>query len=333
MADCLFNLYMQKILLITLLYLCVSEKAASQDTAIATETAFDSAAVLNDLLSLLDSADAPVSYGLVSVGMGNRLFSVRNNRLNARQSSTSQLVFNPSVGYYHKSGFSISAGSSLLNDSEKGFGPTQYSITPAYDLTGNKNWGLGISYSRYFPKDKYSVYASPVQNDIYAYVNYKKWWIEPGIAMGYSTGKYREINKFTVQSTGNTYIDTGTFALKTFSFTATASHDFEWDNIFGKKDALGFTPSLMVNFGSDSTETVSHTLFPNLLRFLKRRNRLPRLSGKNSFSAQSVAMSLDVTYSIGNLTLLPQLYLDYYLPATDEKRFTQTFTLSIGYSF
>lgn len=300
---------------------------------VAAEPAFDSAAILNDLMSLLDSANMPVSYGLVSVGMGNRLFSVKNNRLNARQSSTSQLVFNPSIGYFHKSGLSITAGSSFLNDAKDGFGPTQYSITPAYDFTGNKKWAFGVSYSRCIPKDKYSIYASPIQNDLYGYVNYKKWWIEPGIAVGYSTGKYLEINSFKVQSTGNTYTDTGTFKLKAFSFTALASHDFEWENIFGKNDGLSLTPSLMLNFGSDSTETVSHTLFPNLLRFLKRRNRLPRLSGKNSFAAQSVALSLDLTYGIGNFTVLPQVYLDYFLPATDEKRFTQTFTLAVGYSF
>lgn len=320
--------------LIALLLLFCCERSFSQDTTTASaEPAFDSAAVLSDLMALLDSADNPVSYGLVSVGMGNRLFSVRNNRLNARQSSTSLLVLNPSIGYFHKSGFSISAGSSLLNDAAKGFGPTQYSVTPAWDLAGSQHWGAGISYSRYFATDKYSVYASPVQHDVFAYASYKKWWIEPGIAAGYSTGEYREINTFTVQATGNTYIDTGTYKLKAFSFTAMAGHDFEWQNIISKNDALGFTPSVMVNFGSDSTQTVSHTLFPNLLRFLKRRNRLPRLSGKNSFGAQSVALNLDLSYTVGNFTVLPQLYLDYFLPATEEKRFTQTFTLGVGYSF
>jgi hypothetical protein len=326
---------MHKKLPIAFLLLFFCEQSFSQDTTIAAaEPAFDSAAVLSDLMELLDAKDAaPASYGLVSVGMGNRLFSVRNNRLNARQSSASQLVFNPLLGYYHKSGFSISAGSSLLSDAKKGFGPTQYSITPAFDLAGNANWGLGISYTRNIATDKYSVYASPIQNDVFAYASYKKGWIEPGIALGYSTGQYREINTFTIQSTGNTYTDTGTYNLKAFSFTAMAGHDFEWENIFGKDDALGLTTSVMLNFGSDSTKTVSHTLFPNLLRFLKRRNRLPKLSGKNSFSAQSVAINLDLSYSVGHFTLLPQLYLDYFLPATDEKRFTQTFTLAVGFSF
>lgn len=325
---------MQKRLLIALLSLFFCDNCFSQDTTMAVpEPAFDSAAVLGDLAALLDQADGPESYGLVSVSMGNRIFSVRNNRLNARQSFTSQLLFTPLLGYFHKSGFSLSAGSSLLQDPQKGFGPTQYSITPAYDLAGNKKWGLGVSFSRYFATDKYSVYASPVQNDLFAYASYKKWWIEPGIALGYSAGKYREINSFTIQATGNTYIDTGTYSLAAFSFTAMAGHDFEWENVIAKSDALGFTPSLMVNFGSDSVETVSHTLLPNLLRFLKRRNRLPRLSGKNSFRAQSVAFNLDFSYAVGSFTILPQLYLDYFLPATEEKRFTQTFTLAVGYSF
>jgi hypothetical protein len=91
---------------------------------------------------------------------------------------------------------------------------------------------------------------------------------------------------------------------------------------------------LLVNFGSDSTQSVSHTVGQNLLRlYPKLKKRIRGRGDKNSFEAQSVALSLDLNYSIGNFTFLPQLYLDYYLPKTDEKRFTQTFTLSVGYSF
>lgn len=325
---------MQKFVLTLLLFFIICDKAFSQDTTMEKTTAtFDSAAVLNDLMALLDSADVSASYGLVSVSMGNRLFSLRNNQLNARQASTSTLIFNPSLGYFHKSGFSLSAGTSLLNDAKKGFGPTQYSITPAFDFASSKDWAFGISYSRYFITDKYSAYSSPIQNDIYTYASYKKKWLEPGIALGYSTGKYSEINQFTIQATGNMYIDTGTYKIKALSMMASVSHDFQWSGLLNSDDGLGFTPSFIMNFGSDSTETISHTVFPNLLRFLKRRGRLPKLSGKNSFSAQSVALSLDFNYAIGNFTILPQLYLDYYLPETAEKRFTQTFTLSVGYSF
>ncbi len=329
---------MQKFLFTMFCFFIISNKTVAQDTTGNGVPAFDSAAVLNDLMQLLDSTDVSASYGLVSVGITNRLFSLHNNNLNAKQSTTSALVYSPSLGYFHKSGFSVSAGASLVNRSGKGLGVTQYSVTPAYDLTNNRNWTFGISYSRYIIKDKYSPYSSPIQNDFYTYASYKKHWLEPGIAFGYSTGNYSEINQFTVQLTGNTFTDTGTYRLKAFSMMGSLAHDFEWSGIFGKDDAAGFTPSLMISLGADSTETVSHSILQtpggqNLIRFLKRRKRLPKLQGKNSLQAQSVALSLDLNYSVGRFSVLPQLYLDYYLPETDEKRFTQTFTLSLGYSF
>lgn len=332
----LYQLILPAMLKFILPFTCfcvIASKAAAQDTTVMDTPTFDSAAILKDLLDLLDSANAPTSYGLASVGISNRIFSLHNNALNAKQATTSAIVFSPSVGYFHKSGFSLSAGASFVNRQDKGFGPTQYSITPAYDLVNNKDWALGVSYSRYFIADKYSSYSSPVQNDLYGYVNYTKHWLQPGIALGYSTGNYTEINKFTVQLTGNTFTDTGTYHISAFLFTPSVSHDFQWQHIFGKTDELGFTPTLLMNFGSDSTESVSHTIGQNLLRFLKRRRRIPRLGDKNSFEAQSVAASLDLTYGIGNFTILPQVYFDYYLPKTDEIRFTQTFTLSVGYSF
>ncbi len=52
-----------------------------------------------------------------------------------------------------------------------------------------------------------------------------------------------------------------------------------------------------------------------------------------------VSITLKDTYdgattdSIGNFSFAPQLYLDYYLPKTDEKRFTQVFTFTFGYNF
>ena len=320
---------MKKFLVSAFCLFLVCANTIAQDTAVKDAPAFDSAAVLKDLMELLDSANISTSYGLVSVGISNRLFSLHNNSLNAKQASTSALVYSPSIGYFHKSGFSLSAGTSLVNQQGNGFGAVQYSITPAYDLVNNKNWAFGISYSRYFINDKYSSYSSPIQNDFYTYASYIKPWIEPGIAVGYSTGNYTEINKFTVLATGNTFIDTGTYHLKALSLTASAAHDFKWQHIFGKEDELGFTPSLLMNFSADSTQSVSHTLGQRI----KRRKRIRGLGDKNSFQAQSVAASLDFNYSIGNFTILPQLYLDYYLSKTDEKKFTQTFTLSVGYSF
>ena len=131
---------MQKFLFSVFCFFIICNKTIAQDTAAKETPAFDSATVLKDLLYLLDSADVSTSYGLVSVGIGNRLFSLHNNTLNAKQSGTSTLVFTPTAGYFHKSGFSLSAGANLLQQKGKGFGASQY--------TDRKSTRLNSSHER-----------------------------------------------------------------------------------------------------------------------------------------------------------------------------------------
>ena len=47
---------------------------------------------------------------------------------------------------------------------------------------------------------------------------------------------------------------------------------------------------------------------------------------------QSAGVNLDLNYMIGNFNFEPQLYTDYYLPATESKRITMVFTVNIGYT-
>ena len=55
---------------------------------------------------------------------------------------------------------------------------------------GNKNISLGISFKHYFVKDKYFVFSSSVQNDLFTSFRYKKTWLQPAIALGYSSGEF-----------------------------------------------------------------------------------------------------------------------------------------------
>ena len=113
---------------------------------------------------------------IANIGIGNRLFSSKNNALNAKQEISSTLIYSPSLAYYHKSGFNINAGANLLNDGER-FGVNQYSVTPAFDLAGNKNFAVDISYTHYFVQDKFSKFSSPIQDDFFSSFSYKKIWL------------------------------------------------------------------------------------------------------------------------------------------------------------
>ncbi|MEP7143083.1 MAG: hypothetical protein ABI707_09445 [Ferruginibacter sp.] len=295
----------------------------------------DSLEILSQLISLLDTATRPFSYVIANIGIGNRLFSINNYALNATQSNTNVIIYSPSIGYFHKKGFGLTAGANLLND-VTGFGASQYSASPSFDLTGNKNIAFGISYTHYFVKNKFSVFSSPIQNDLFTSLTYKKTWLRPGIAAGYSTGEYKDVKyKDTViANISRHFYDSVTYKLKAFSIMFTASHQFLWYGVLDNSDGLAFTSTLIANAGSGKTAIGHNTNALLIFKFLNKRGRIPKFQN-TKFEMQSLGLNLDLDYTIGSFTFEPQLYTDYYLPATDTdaKRITQVFTFNIGYTF
>lgn len=323
---------MRQIFLLIIVVLFFSHKNYAQQVKDTTIQQMDSLQIMKELMDLLGSAAKPVSYAFVNLGVGNRLFSIRNNSLNARQSSVSTTIYSPSIGYFHKSGLSIAAGANFLNDGTN-FGAKQYSLTPAFDLSGNKSWDVGISYTHYFVKDKYSPFSSPVQDDIYGTLKYKKTWIQPGLSVGYSAGSYNEaLEKDTiVNGRLRRRYDSITYKLNAFSLAFSAGHQFIWYGTIDKKDALAFTPTLMANAGS-ATTSITHNSNVALLNYFIRKGRIPKLQ-TDKFQLQSLGLNLDLVYTVGNFTFEPQLYLDYYLPEIDGNKFSQVFAFNVGYRF
>ncbi|MEO5892500.1 MAG: hypothetical protein ABIQ31_19790 [Ferruginibacter sp.] len=295
----------------------------------------DSLDILNDLMSLLDSSDSRVSYALVNMSIGNKLFSLNNYALNAKQSNTSVIIYSPSVGYFHKSGFGLTAGANLLKDVD-GFGANQYSVSPSYDLTGNKDINFGISYTHYFVKNKFSAFSSPVQNDFFTSFIYKKTWLRPGIGLGYATGEYKEAKykDSVINNIQRHFHDSVTYKLKAFSIMATASHQFLWYGVLNNSDGVALTTTVTANAGSAKIAISHKTNALLLFNILNKRGRIPKFQN-NKFEMQSVGINLDLIYSIGDLSFEPQLYTDYYLPATESnsKRITAVFAINIGYAF
>jgi hypothetical protein len=294
----------------------------------------DSAAILKDLMNLMDFNSKPTSYISVELSVGNRLFSMHNNRLNTKQNSTKVTVFNPSVTYYNKSGVSVSAGTSLLNDTATSFGPTQYSLSAGYDLPENDKFNFSFSYTHYFIKDQYSAFASPILNDLYTSLEYKKSWLEPAIAFGYSTGNYKQVIKkdTTIDVNRRMLYDSSTSSIKYFSMIAAVSHSFKWYALFNKEDGLVFKPTLLLNMGTSTTNITHKTNAVYLFRLLNKKGKLPKVQ-TSSFQAESVGLNLDFNYAMGRFSLQPQWYLDYYLPKTDFDKFSQFFTFTLGYTF
>jgi hypothetical protein len=298
----------------------------------------DSIELEKQLKNLLGADEKPVSYFYASVGFGNRLYSSKNNSLNANQGAASTAVYSPSISYFNKTGLGVSAGANLLNDS-KMFGVNQYSISPSFDLMGNKNLSFGISYTHYFVKDKYSSFTSSVQNDWYTYFGYKKSWLKPSISLGYSSGEYGEAkNKDTlIGGVKRHFYDTLNYMSNSFYTMFSVKHDFLWNAVFDKADGLSFSPSLMVNAGSGSY-TITHLTNASsmggadIFRAQSKKRRQPRTQ-TSKFNVQSIGLNLNLNYSIGNFNIEPQYYLDYYVGSNVTDKTTSIFMLTVGYAF
>ncbi|MGL6270032.1 MAG: hypothetical protein ACRC2O_19010, partial [Chitinophagaceae bacterium] len=102
--------------------------------------------MLSDLRFLLDSLKIRKSFFSVDLGVGNRLFSVRNINFNAQQVTSNRISFTPSVTYYHKSGFGLNAVA-FLSSFEGKLKFYQYAFSPSYDYLNNQKISFGLSYT------------------------------------------------------------------------------------------------------------------------------------------------------------------------------------------
>jgi hypothetical protein len=306
----------------------------------------DTTAVMDSLMNgfdaFLDSLARPKSFFTVSVGIGNRTFSIKNNSLNTQEATTDNLSLTPAIGYYHKSGLglSITGFLSTLNDKLSFY---QYAITPSYDYISRKI-SAGVSYTRYFGKDTSTLNASPYEHDLYGYFNIHHDTWRYGISAGYSTGTFSDklsykdsilrfnnvlqrLEWFYYKKTVNS-----TNKLKDISLSVSVRKDIEWYKIFTKDDNLTLSIISYLVAGSSkiktSTDVNLATRKINLARF---RRSYQSMDG-NGFQLQSAALSASLFYSIGKFNLQPVWFMDYYFPDSD-KKISEVFSFTVGFNF
>jgi len=307
-----------------------TDSLSKQDKA-----ALDSMMAKDEFLKLMKGASK--NSVDISIGAGNGAFSSHNNAANAT-GIDNQLILTPSVVYRTKTGFSFGVTGFLTNDTAKKLELYQTGLTAAYDYSGD-DVATGIAYTRYLSdKNKYNTKAL-YQNDIYGYLKKAKGIIQPGLALGFDNGNYKEVELATVvikrplNPRGDTTItakDSTDNKTSYFSLSANIEHDFSFYTVFSKDDELDFVPSLILNFGADKlTQTHTNKLFDRV----RKLARVKKVESNNKFQVQSVAASFDFTYSIGKFFLQPNIYLDYYLPETTTKRLSAIFSVAAGFSF
>jgi hypothetical protein len=267
----------------------------------------------------------------VTIGEGNGSFSAHNHAVNAT-GITNQVIFTPAVVYHTKGGFSVGVTGYVSSDSD-GLSLYQTGINGAYDYLGKKV-NAGISYTRYLSdQNKYNS-KSLYQNDFYSYLKKAKGIIQPGLELGYTSGRYKEIDlvKYRRPVIMDTVLVKDSTDNKASFFTVTASieHDFTFHKVFFHEDELDMVPSLMLNAGNDkNTSTTTNKLYEKLLAKSKRQ----RITPTDKFQVQSVGASMEITYSVGKFLFEPNVYFDYYLPSTTSTRLSTIYSITAGFSF
>jgi len=327
---------MQKfhLLVVSVFICCAVAQAQTDSLSKQDKAALDSMMAKDEFLKMMEGKEKNAVD--ISVGLGNGAFSSDNQAANAT-GVTNQLIFTPGIMYRLKSGFSFGATGYLTNDSANKLQLYQTGLSAAYEYYG-KEVSTAISYTRFISDTKKYNNKSLYQNDFFANIKKVRGAVQPGISLGFSNGNYKEatLASFILRRPLNPRGDTLIVAVDStdnkasyFSLSPSIQHDFSFYKIFSAGDELDFTPSLIVNFGSDKlTQTHTNKLF-NRPALSKRK----KVEANNQFQLQSLAVSFDFTYSVGKFFLQPNVYFDYYLPSTTAKRLSSIFAVTTGFTF
>jgi hypothetical protein len=331
----------KKLLFLLLVTGMINPALRAQDTLGLSKNAADS--LLDELDAIMDSIDQPKSFFTISAGIGNGFFNYRGSST-ASLNTQKNPILTPTLAYFNKSGLGISATAFMVGN--QGLTFYQAALTPSYDLI-RKNWETGISFTHYFYKDSLPFYSTPLKNEVYSYVSYKALWLEPSLAFNYGWGSSEELVKQQrfvqfLRKRRNGTIDTirGVItrtdsineSVRDLSVILSAKHDFSWDGVFGAKDGILFSPTIMFNAG-----TQKYGLNQSSTAAFRSRTgggtRLPNsnlnLDDNSGFKAQSVSLLLQSEYRTGRFFIQPLVFTDYYLQQSDQ-RFTFTFSVNVG---
>ena len=334
----------RKIFVVILVARLLMAPAHAQDTMkpAVIDTSFDDLdydELFNELDALLDSLTAPRSFFLLNAGVANTYLNYAGKEFSLEP--TRKLSYTPSLSYYSKTGLGLGATAVIVNDGAR-VNPYQMYVTGSYDYLRNSRFITGVAFTRFFTKDSLPFYTSPLQNEVYAYFTYRKFWLKPTIAASYGWGSrnaYKEreeyIQTLRLLLNGYTRIDTEE-KVHDFNLITSVRHDFYWMNLLGKKDYIRLTPQLVFTsgtqqFGFNQTSSTYATVPRTGSNVLYSTDNI-YLDDQLYFQPLSLSGYVKLEYARGKFFVQPQLVLDYYFPA-EEKNFTTAFVLNAGVIF
>lgn len=306
----------------------------------ALDSTIDYDLLLQDMETFLDSISLPHSYLLGSLAVGKGYFNY-TSKSTALVETRKNFTYVPTIGFFHKDGLSLTATGNIVNNNDK-LNLYQIAVTPGYDYLENRDLATGITYTRFFTKDTLSFYTTPLQNELYAYFTYRKWWIRPTVALSYGWGNrtdYMEreelIQDLRLRRRGVTRINSKE-SISDFSVITSVRHDFYWLGVFSYKDHFRITPQIAFisgtqKFGFNQSANTYATILRTGTNVLYNSESV-YLDDQLDFQPLSLTAFIRGEYSIGKFFVQPQLVFDYYFP-TKQDNFSTLFSFNVGMIF
>jgi hypothetical protein len=305
------------------------------------DTTFDYDALFQDFDAFMDSILSPHSYFLGSLSVNRGVYNFESKNTTLLLEPAKKLTYSPTLGYYNKNGLGITATGFIVDDGTR-MNLYQAGISPSFDYLKNRDIATGVSYTRFFTKATLPFYTTPLQNEVYGYFTYRKWWVRPTVTMSYGWGSRKDyseretlIQDLRLRRRGFTYINTKE-TVSDFSVMASVRHDFYWLDVLAYKDHIRFTPQLAFTsgtqkFGFNQSSSTYATTIRTSSNVLYSTESL-YLDDQINFQPLSLTLYLRGEYSIGKFFVQPQFAMDYYLPATTNN-FNTLFSVNLGFIF
>lgn len=311
---------MKKLLVILLSISAIS--GYTQDGSGKDSTAFlDS--IMGEMDAILDDMFKPKSFVSLSLGAGTGFFNFKSSSATQPQAEK-KLMLSPSVSYLHKSGLGLSVNGYMVAEEEK-MNAYQVSFTPSYDYIRRGKLATGVAFTRYQTKKDLSFYTTPIQNEAYAYFNYREPWLQPGVAVTYGWGsrtsfEERKLELLKIRRKSNPTLITirNDEEVNDFSTLFSLRHDFTWSGVFSERGLFTLTPVMLLSAGTQSFGF--NTSFQSSSR--TTNNFLPNnqhVKDKSGFDTQSATFVLRGDYSHGIFFVQSQVLFDYYLHTADRR--------------
>lgn len=211
-------------------------------------------------------------------------------------------------------------------------GAYMQALTASYSNYEKGPFDVDLSFSHLFYSGNKSIPFSPIKNEVYGFIDYKKSWLRPLLSTGIEFG----------QKADNT-------TATQVNVAAGFNHSFEWEPKSGFK-SISISPSLTLNAGTSeyfSFNTITKPLVETYnQKSAKGKGRARRNGGSTSgstttttqnpysqFSLNTIELGTYSNFAIGNFEIIPSTSLFFPINQKISSSVSGYFQLQLDYKF